>query len=308
MKELIDKLIQSIISTNIPADKKSELLKIVSLQEKQAIKSDFKLQSLLDKSKTTESVLNNIIEEIEQKNIKIQNYADALEEANKTKDRFFSIIAHDLKSPFNALLGFSKLVKEAFEEKDFDNVKRMNGLIYETLNQTYKLLLNLLDWSRIQTNEIIFRPEKISINKLIEENVKFFKAQANKKGIVLEFNSKEVNYIFADVDMTNIIIRNLISNAVKYTKKGNVKISISRQNNVCNIKISDTGVGIKKEDINNIFNVGDNISTNDTEGERGTGLGLILCKEYANKSGGSLFVESIVNKGSVFILSLPAYK
>ncbi len=308
MKKLLDKLKQGLKNTNISVGEKNELLKIIDLQEKEVLKMDFKLQSLVRKNKTTESVLNNIIEEIEEKNIEIQKYANELEEANKTKDRFFSIISHDLKSPFNALIGFSDLIKIALEENDFEDIKKMNELIHQTATNTYKLLLNLLDWSRAQTNEIKFKPTKININKLIKENLELFKAQANKKGVIFEFDSPKNNFVLADENMTNIIIRNLISNAVKYTRKGSVSIVIGLTDKTCVIKITDTGIGIKQEVVKQIFNIEENISTQGTNGERGTGLGLILCKEFTNKNNGNLTVESTINKGSTSTLNLPIFK
>lgn len=307
MKELIDKLKQDFNKTNISDDEKNELFKTLYLLEKQSVKMDFKLQSLFQNIKITKRILNNFIEEIEQKNIEIQNYANALEEANKTKDRFFSIIAHDLKSPFNILIGFSELIKLSIKEKDFDEVKKLNDIILQTSTHTHKLLLNLLDWSRAQTNEIKFRPVKININNFITENIELFKAQAHKKGLILEFNPAESIYVFADVDMTNIIIRNLISNAVKYTKKGSITISTGKQENICLIIIMDTGIGIQQEIIDRIFNIDENIWTLGTDGERGTGLGLILCKEFIGKNKGSIFIESIVNKGSIFTIKLPLF-
>jgi len=307
MKELIDKLKKDLNKTSISDNDKTELLKTIHHLEKEVFKSEFKLQSLVQKSKTTVSILNNFIEEIEQKNIKIQSYTNELELANKTKDRFFSIIAHDLKSPFNSLIGFSELIKLSIEEKDFDDVEKMNELVLQTSTQAHKLLLNLLDWSRAQTNEIKFKPVKVDINKLITENIELFKAQANKKNILLEFVPNETVYVLADIDMTNIIIRNLISNAVKYTKEGYVSVSISLQANSCIIKIKDTGVGIEQKIIDRIFNLADNISTTGTDGERGTGLGLILCKEFTDKNNGKLLVESNVGKGSVFTLELPVF-
>lgn len=308
MKELISKLKDLVNSSDISDNGRNEMLSIIGLQEKQNIKTDFKLQSLVQKVITTENVLNNIIDEIKQKNIKIQKYADALKQANKTKDRFFSIIAHDLKSPFNSLIGFSELTKIALEENDISDIKKMNELIYQTSTNTYKLLLNLLDWARTQTNDIQFNPVKININEIITENVKLFKAQADKKGITIQFNPEKTFYTYADIDMTNIIIRNLLSNAIKFTKQGSVKISLLEQEDISIITIKDTGVGIKKEIINQLFSIGDNFSTNGTAGEPGTGLGLVLCKEFVNKNKGELYVESEIDKGSVFTLELPLYK
>lgn len=308
MKEIINILKLKLNKANISTEERSELMLSINSLEKEIHKNDFKLQSLLHKNKLTKNILNNIIEEIEEKNIEIQNYAETLKKTNKTKDRFFSIIAHDLRSPFNSLIGFSDLLKLALKEKDYKEVEELNNLVIQVATQTYKLLLNILNWARSQTNEIKFTPVKIEINKLIKNNIDLFKAQAEKKGIILKFIPSKNIFVYADYDMTNIIIRNLISNAVKYTEKGNITISIDKQNSECLIKIKDTGTGIPKETINHIFNINNNISVTGTSGEKGTGLGLILCKEFADKNNGTISVESEIKKGSTFKLSLPIFK
>ncbi|RLD86268.1 MAG: hypothetical protein DRJ07_01140 [Bacteroidetes bacterium] len=244
---------------------------------------------------------------IEVQKVELEKKAKDLQDANKTKDRFFTIIAHDLKSPFNALIGFSELIEQAVENQDLEEIGKINKIVLQSSTQTHKLLLNLLEWSKAQTNQIQYKPEKIDIHKIINAQIELFKYQANKKGLQLKDESNHC-LVFADMNLLNTVLRNLISNAVKYTKKGEILIKCIRETSNYKISISDTGVGISKENLKKLFDIGENTSTPGTDGERGTGLGLILCKEFVEKNKGEFFVESTVNKGSVFSFSLPLYE
>jgi len=307
MKELINILKQDLNKINISSNEKNMLLTTIQSLEKELYKNDFKLQSLLKQNKLTKNILNNIITEVDKKNIEIQNYADTLEKVNDTKDRFFSIIAHDLKNPFNSLIGLSDLIKIAIKDNDFEDVEYYNEIIIQVANRTYGLLVNLLDWAHSQTNEIKFTPVKVEINKLIKDNILLVRAQLENKNLNIKFTNSKKFFLYADFDMTDVIIRNLISNAIKYTKEGYISISLEQQNTNCIIKIKDTGIGIKKEIINSIFNINNNVSTTGTSGEEGTGLGLIICKEFIDRNNGNITVESEVDKGSLFTLSLPIF-
>ena len=308
MKELILKLRQDLDKVDISIDERDMLLSTIYSLEKELHKNDFKLQSLLKQNKSTKNILHNIIKEIDEKNIEIQNYANTLEEVNNTKDRFFSIIAHDLRNPFNSLIGLSDLIKIAIKDEEFEETEAYNNIIFEVATRTYQLLVNLLAWARSQTNEIKFTPVKVEINKLIKNNIELVKAQLENKGLSLDFIYNEELFLYADSDMTDVIVRNLISNAVKYTKKGGVVISLVRTDKKCIIKVKDTGIGIRKKITDSIFNINDNAPTIGTSGEEGTGLGLIICKEFTIKNKGNITVESKIGKGSVFTLILPIYQ
>ncbi len=262
-----------------------------------------KKNMLLEKTQQEIIVQQN---KIEAQKIELEKKATALQEVNKTKDRFFTIIAHDLKNPFNALIGFSELIKQAVENKDLEEIKNINEIILQSSIQTHKLLLNLLEWAKAQTNGIQYNPEKIDIKKIIEEHIELFVHQVNKKNIILK---DETNHcmVFADLNLINTVLRNLISNAIKYTQNGEIKITCSRQAEYYKISISDTGVGISEEILQSLFDIDKNTSTPGTEGERGTGLGLILSKELIEKNKGEISVESIVNEGSTFSFSLPIF-
>ena len=249
-----------------------------------------------------------------------------LRESNKTKDKFFSILAHDLISPFNTMLGFSKLLVANFEKYDLQKQKKFLGIINYDLQNTYKLLENLLLWSRAQRGVVEFNPEKANLYLLSVESLNLLKQFAENKAITLINNITEDINIKVDKNMLLTIMRNLISNAIKFTpQKGIVEIGcrvlsaktdgrLSQQlgNNLLpqqsiQIYVKDNGIGIPKEKQAQLFEISENTSTKGTEGESGTGLGLILCKEFVEKHGGKIWVESDVGKGSEFIFTLPEY-
>ncbi len=236
---------------------------------------------------------------------KIQNQLKSLEIANKTKDKFFSIIAHDLKSPFNVILGFSELLHENFDSYDKSNLKKFVRNIYLSSNQVYRLLSNLLEWARTQNQAINIKPEYIRLSELIEENIKLIKKQAEIKNITINYVPDTEIIIFADKHSINTVIRNLLSNAVKYTEKGEIKILTERFDKHCKVTISDSGIGIQPDKLNILFSFDKIISTKGTAGEVGTGLGLELCRTFTEKNGGKISVESTVGKGSKFSFTVP---
>jgi signal transduction histidine kinase len=231
-----------------------------------------------------------------------------LGELNATKDKFFSIIAHDLKSPFNSMLGFSEILNENFDEYDTQKQKKFISLIYQELQGTYKLLENLLYWSRSQRGTIDFKPKKLNLYLLVSETTELLIQLAKNKSInLINQIPKNIN-VEADRDMLLTIIRNLISNAIKFTPKGgeiSMKATQTKDDKFVQILVTDNGVGISKETQSKLFDIGENTSTKGTENESGTGLGLILCKEFVEKHGGKIWVESELGKGSNFKFTLP---
>ena len=240
----------------------------------------------------------------------IKLIADELKVSNNTKDKFFSIIAHDLKSPFNSIINFSELLSENFDSYDIPKQKKYINIIKESSQNTFKLLENLLLWSRSQQGVIKFSPEKIDLKVLLFETMFNIQEQANNKDIHVLDMIPENKIIFADNNMLSTVFRNLITNAIKFTpKSGKITISakeVSDNNQeFMNISVKDTGIGMSKEIQSKIFDISENTSTQGTENEAGTGLGLIICKEFIEKHGGKILVESELNKGSCFIFSLP---
>jgi signal transduction histidine kinase len=249
-----------------------------------------------------------ITSEIER--IKAQNELELSEKElrilNASKDKFFSIIAHDLKAPFNSLLGFSEVLINKIQKNDFDQVKKFAHLIHTVSKQSYALLNNLLDWSLSRTDGMKFNPMKINLNELLNANIKYFKSIVQDKKITIDSTIKNDIEIFADRNMLNTILRNLVSNAIKYTPQdGVITISACTSNNELIISIMDTGIGIEAEIIKKLFKIEESVSTKGLNNENGTGLGLLLCKDFVEKHKGKIWVESEVGKGSTFSFTLP---
>ncbi len=232
-----------------------------------------------------------------------------LRELNATKDKFFSIVAHDLKSPFNAILGFSKMLKEEARYLDVESIVKYADSIHSSARQTFRLLENLLEWSRMNQGSIPFEPKSLLINYLIKNEIESLKFSADQKNIALVNSTATEIIIHADEEMITTVIRNLISNAIKFTpKNGSVYIEALRHEDVVEISVSDTGVGMNEETISKLFKIETNFTSRGTENEKGTGLGLLLCKEFVDRHGGVILVESEEGKGSTFKFSIPIVK
>jgi len=230
----------------------------------------------------------------------------SLKELNNTKDKFFSIISHDLKNPFSSLLSLSESVKEEFHHLDDEDKLKIFNKIHDSASQIYNLLNNLLTWSSTQRNRISFEPVEFNLSKLIDININLHRTAAEKKGINLISNIQECSMAYADREMINTVIRNLISNAVKFSSKGSsIEIETKQEKSFIEVKIKDQGTGISEEDLQKLFRIDVKFKSTGTSGEKGTGLGLILCKEFVEKNKGQIKVESILKKGSVFSFTLP---
>ncbi len=229
-----------------------------------------------------------------------------LEKTNSEKDKFFSIIAHDLRSPFNGFLGLTKMLSENINIFDSDDVQEISLQLYESASNLYKLLENLLEWSRIQRGLTQFNPEYCDLNMLVNQNFQILKEFANQKSITFAKNIPEGCEVYCDVSMLNTVLRNLISNAIKFTPR-NGQIIINGNNNERNvlIQVKDSGIGISSEMIDKLFLIDQKISRQGTEGEPSTGLGLLLCKEFIEKHSGNIWVTSEVGQGSSFFFTLP---
>lgn len=236
---------------------------------------------------------------IESKNVELMGL-------NATKDKFFSIIGHDLKNPFQSIIGFSELLEEQIKEKDYNGIEEYAAIIKNSSQRAMALLGNLLEWSSSQTGRMKFSPENFDIVPLIDEIVVFLEDSAHKKAIAISKGVPENASVFADKAMIGTILRNLVSNAIKFTHpEGHITISINQTQKDLTISVIDNGVGIKEEDRENLFRIDKNHSTKGTRAEMGTGLGLLLCKEFIEKHNGIIVVESEVGKGSIFSFTLP---
>jgi len=239
--------------------------------------------------------------------IKLKN--EELTNLNATKDKFFSIIAHDLKSPFNSIIGFSGLLSRQIQEKDFAGIEKYAGIIQNSSQQAMDLLMNLLEWSRSQTGRIVFTPENIDLSALINQSIEFFYGSAQQKSITIYAEIAVTRSLYADKAMINTILRNLISNAIKFTKTGGeIIVSAEQIPHEIVVTVSDNGVGMDTGSIAKLFRIDQNHSTLGTEKEKGTGLGLLLCSEFVEKHGGRIWVESTPGKGSKFSFTIPETK
>ena len=238
--------------------------------------------------------------------LQLEKQANELKELNATKDKFFSIIAHDLKNPFHAILGYSNILIEDFRRLDQEDIEQMLKVLVKQSTLAYNLLENLLLWARSQTGRLEIKPEKIDLFSMILDNLSLLKGQAGKKNLQLVPNINDPLEGFADAKMVDTVLRNLLSNASKFTPvNGKIVVSAVRLNDEIEISIRDTGVGIPEKNLENIFKLDSKTNTLGTENEAGTGLGLILCKEFVEKNGGKIWAESEVGKGSTFRFTVP---
>ncbi len=231
---------------------------------------------------------------------------EQLRELNATKDKFFSIIAHDLINPFNSILGFSDTLLKEGRDLDIDDIMKYIDILHSSAHHTHRLLENLLDWARMQQGRIPFDEQPILLNSLVKSEVDHQKHNADQKNIKLTTAIKEEIILTADEKMLGTVLRNLISNAIKFTRKaGEVVIQASRKAGQVEITVSDTGIGMSSDTLEKLFRIETSFSTRGTGNEKGSGLGLLLCKEFVEKHGGSITVESKIGKGSSFKVSLP---
>ncbi len=228
-----------------------------------------------------------------------------LQQTIKTKDKLFSIVAHDLRSPFTALVGLTEVLSTNSESLSPQEVKELSEHVHQSATQVLTLTENLLSWARSQTGKLTLKPEPININALINSSVAVASIPAVKKNITINIENSGEPMVFADYETVQTIIRNLLSNAIKFTPEGGIiSIRIREGNSSVKVSISDTGIGIAPENLQKLFAL-DGYTTKGTNSENGTGLGLILCKEFAHANGGTIEVESEVNKGTTFTLTLP---
>jgi PAS domain S-box-containing protein len=240
--------------------------------------------------------------EVEEKLYKV---LEELKDLNKTKDKFFSIIAHDMRSPFVGLMGYSEILSSEYstlsEEEKISFIKSIDELSHNA----YSLLENLLEWSRIQTGRINYNPIDLKLHEELIPTVSLLTQTAKNKNILLDCFVDDDISVKADRNMLQTIIRNLVANAIKFTRSGGkVTISSRTVNDFIELSINDTGIGIRKEDLKNLFMVDKSISTKGTANEEGSGLGLILCKEMVQMHGGNIWVESELGKGTTFLFTL----
>lgn len=256
-----------------------------------------------------ESLLFSIVHDVtERKQIDtaLKTREAQLNELNTTKDRLFSIIAHDLRSPFQGILGLSEYLLEHLETGSVQENRSLVQNIYGAADNTFKLLNTLLDWARTQTNQVSIHLEVVLLSPVIIDVLNNLSTLAQHKNIHLNFDFTADVAVYADKNMLNTILRNLVSNAIKYTKTyGDIDISVQAREEYVEIAVIDNGVGMSEEAKNKLFTSNVNQSTYGTGQEKGTGLGLVICKDFVVKQEGTIWVDSEINKGSAFRFILP---
>ncbi len=282
------------------------LLRLYVIKKKTSVLLEEKNALLNDKN----VLLHDKNEELEVANQKLRESEERLTELNHTKDKFFSIIAHDLRNPFSSLsitLDLLRIHNDKMNREQYEN------LIYgmkNTVEKANDLLENLLDWSRSKTNNLSYEPEDLSLTKMVGECVMLLNGVAITKNILFKIDLEHDITVFADRNMLSTILRNIVSNSIKFTHPGGyVDISYSRSDdNFAQITVKDNGVGISDENLQNLYRIDSNLKSRGTSNEKGTGLGLILCKEFIERHGCQIWTESEVGKGSTFHFTMPLTK
>ncbi|RLD56400.1 MAG: PAS domain-containing sensor histidine kinase [Bacteroidetes bacterium] len=231
---------------------------------------------------------------------------EQLLEANAAKDKFFSIIAHDLTNPLNAIMGLAGLLQTDFDYFDNDEKKEVIENLFNATQSTFKLLQNLLEWSKTKIGQLVVHQETLSLSAIAVENVTLLSSMAHNKTIKLKSGIPFDTTVLADANMVTTVIRNLISNAIKFTGKGgNIIISSKKTNDYIEVCVEDNGIGIEPENLKKLFSIEKQFKTKGTEGEYGSGLGLVLCKEFIEKNHGSIWAESVIGQGTKVKFTLP---
>ncbi len=232
-----------------------------------------------------------------------------LKELNATKDKFFNIVAHDLKNPFTSLLGSSELLFQNIDHLDLDHIKKLAIILNDSAKSGYAILQNLLDWSRSQTGTLKYNPENVNLKKLIDENIVNLELFCINKEITIDALVDDELIVYADKNMLNTVIRNLVSNALKFSyRSSKVLIKAIAKPNEILVSVKDYGTGIPDDCTDKIFRIDSKYTVPGTENEQGTGLGLKLSKEFVERLGGKIWVESTENKGSEFIFTIAVRK
>lgn len=237
----------------------------------------------------------------------LERNAKELSELNASKDKLFSVVAHDLRSPFSSLLGFSEFLTQNIDELSDDEIKDFSLRIYNSLKKVLKLVENLLEWARLQSGKFEFTPIDFELGELIRDVIDINQVTSARKNIQVVFNDNNDHInVYADKNGIETVIRNLLSNAIKFSEHDSkVEIAINCYSSHAEVSIKDYGIGISSEDITKLFKIDSNYTRPGTAKEKGTGLGLILCREFVEKNGGKIWVESQPGSGSTFRFTIP---
>ncbi|MFH1196759.1 MAG: HAMP domain-containing sensor histidine kinase [bacterium] len=264
------------------------------------------IRNHIEELHTTQDLIEQNAFELVQLNLKLEESETKLQETVASKDKFFSILAHDLKSPFTGLIGFTTMLVEDFDDFSRDELKEFLNNVNKSAKQTFALLENLLEWSRIQTGRMNFQPQNFDLAEVSETVTDLFSGNAAKKKITVNNLIEKSSVVNADTNMVNTLLRNLLSNAIKFTKPGGeIELNSESAEEYIKVSVKDSGVGMSPEDIDKLFRIDVHHTKRGTDNEKGTGLGLVLCEELVKKNGGKIWVESELNIGTTFSFTLP---
>ncbi|MCK9280599.1 MAG: ATP-binding protein [Melioribacteraceae bacterium] len=298
-----DKLEERVVKRTAELTKANELLQSEINLRKQA---EEEIRKYAEEILFNKELLEKKTEELYELNDQLSKSEKDLKALNENKDRFFSILAHDLRSPFYSIKGLSEIIVSELDTMPIDELREVSNGIFQSSQSIYRLLENLLEWSQVQSNRIDFKPNNFLITELLEENLNLAKISAERKRISIKFQCFENLEVFADRNMIDSVVRNLISNSIKFTSEGGfISLSTELKETYVLVSITDNGVGIKKEILEKIFDSKEIFTSNGTNNEKGSGLGLVLCKEFVKKNSGSIWVESEFNKGTTFYFTIP---
>ncbi|MGE5481259.1 MAG: ATP-binding protein [Chloroflexota bacterium] len=261
---------------------------------------------LIEEMALSRDLIEQNASEVVMLNSKLAESEIQLQELNSAKDKFFSIIAHDLKGPFQSLLGYSDVLKDNLDFLEPDETREIVFDLNTTAHSLFKLLENLLQWSRIQRGAIEYTPDNVPLYLLVRQNHNLIIQRLKEKSITFKEAVSEETYVYADVNMLNTVIRNLLSNAIKFTRAGGeISIYTDSDDKYIFLSVADNGVGIDPKVIPDLFKIDKNTTTEGTANEKGHGLGLVLCKDLTEKNKGELKVSSEPGVGTTFTIALP---
>jgi two-component system, sensor histidine kinase and response regulator len=268
--------------------------------------SDDDNERLLEELEISKEQIEEEAANINRVNYQLEESQQKLQELNASKDKLLSIIGHDLRNPFFVISSYSEMLKDDYERLSHDERLNIINTIGETSRFAHRLLENLLNWARTQTGRMEYTPSALQVKKIVTSSIELVRLQAQKKNITIMTDVSVSLMVHADRNMLDTIIRNLVSNSIKFTEPGGfVKISATDFNEYIKITVSDTGIGMADVDLTKLFRIDTKNTEIGNSKEKGTGLGLILCKEFVERHGGSIWVESELGKGSQFMFTVP---
>lgn len=294
----------------------AELLAMLELKESEIKKLNKELSRINARGADLVAEREIQMEEIQALNRKLKKEIktrleteEELRDANATKDRFFSIIAHDLKNPFNSIVDLVTIITEDSEMLSKDEIVELIKDLHGNAKKTKVLLDSLLQWRQVQSGGMLVNPEELNLQEITDQTIEVLSTHANAKGISLLTEIEEDCCAFGDKNMITTVIRNLISNAIKFTPQdGTISVSVSEKEGFFVLHVKDNGMGMSEENVHNLFKIDKKVSAIGTANEKGSGLGLILCKEFVEKNGGKIWAFSKLNQGSVFSFMIPKAK